>query len=129
MSKLPKINRRAWLATWLQDRRRARQAKVTVPNAPVINFSSVDWDASTPGYADVTIGWAFDHGSFPVSIIEVQVSQDGVNFNYLGESPSNVGGYTYASATNAEADYYFKVRYWHDTFGPFSNIYPVLVRF
>jgi hypothetical protein len=53
MMTLPKINRRGWLATWLQDRRRARQHRL-LP-APVLAAAYPDlavwsWDYPNPAY-------------------------------------------------------------------------------
>ena len=53
MTKTPTINRRGWLATWLQDRRRARQHKL-LP-APVLAAAYPDlavwsWDYPNPAY-------------------------------------------------------------------------------
>jgi hypothetical protein len=70
---------RGWLATWLQARRRARQAAIppAVPNAPVITGGGFEWDMSEPGWADVWINWTFDHGRFPVAALEVLLCVDG----------------------------------------------------
>ena len=123
MLALPKINRRGWLALWLQERRRVRQQALTAgPNAPVITDAGVDWGTTQEGYADVWIVWAFVHGTYPIAQMEVWVREDAGGYFLLDTVASNMNGYTFAQATNVEVSFTFKVRYQHGaTLGPFSN--------
>jgi hypothetical protein len=59
MTAQPKINRRGWLALWLQNRRRARQNKL-LPAPSLVSLGKVlgvtTWRAISPGAVD---GWQF----------------------------------------------------------------------
>src|SRR5688572_22214534 len=86
MRKLPPIRARGrpwsaarrfhgWLATWLQDRRRARQqqppAPPPTPNAPTITDVTYQYDVTQQNWADIEVFFTFVHGAFPVANIEV----------------------------------------------------------
>ena len=118
---------RGWLALWLQDRRRSRQSP-PVPAAPVIISGGFEWDATTPGLADVWLDWSFDHGAAPVASLEVWFNIDHGADTLLVTLASTETGYYYAEATNTEHSYYFKVRYRNgETLGPFSAEYLIEV--
>ena len=120
--------RLAWLAMWLQDRRRARAAaQPATPNAPVITFGWVNWDGTQPGWADIDLGWTFVHGSFPVATIELWKSVNGGAYSLLVTVASTASGYYYALACDINGGTFdFKTRYVNGgTVGPFSNIYRV----
>jgi hypothetical protein len=122
----PKINRRGWLALWLQDRRRARKHAATTPNAPVITNGGFEWDATEPGFADVWVDWTFVHGSFPAATIEVWVSVNGDAYYQMDTVASDVNSYYYPRASSGESSFAFKVRYRNGTtVGPFSNVYQI----
>ena len=117
--------RRAWLATWLQDRRRARQqAAPPTPNAPTMTGSSFTFDATQLNWADITLGWTFVHGTFPVASIELWQSLNGGGYTLLVTGPSNGVGYYYALACDINGGTFdFKTRYKNGaTLGPFSNV-------
>src|ERR1041385_801027 len=76
--------RLAWLATWLEDRRRARvAAQPATPNAPVITAAAVMWGATQGGWGDVNLTWTFVHGTFPVATIELWQSVNGGAYSLL----------------------------------------------
>jgi hypothetical protein len=64
MMALPKINRAGWLATWLQNRRRAR-AKTVIPAQPpapvIVSFQVID----NGGMIDMNIVWTWDGQGWP----------------------------------------------------------------
>lgn len=123
-------NFRGWLATWLQDRRRERRQPATAPtpNAPEIVGGYFEWDASLPGYADVTIEFMFDDPNFPPASVEVYVSRDMGPYVLLATVGSSNSYFTYHEATTNEADFDFKVRYVNGAVtGPFSNVFRVSV--
>jgi len=111
-----------WLATWLQDRRRARQ--VVAPAAPVITTGGFEWGASAVDWADLWVDWTFAHGSWPVASLEVWLSVDYGAYALVVTLASTESGYYYPLATNTELPHTFKVRYRNGaTVGPFSNEY------
>ena len=118
--------RRAWLATWLQDRRRARQqAAPPTPNAPVMTGGSFTYGATQTNWADITLSWTFVHGTFPVANIEVWKSVNAGAYTLLVGMPSNGVSYYYALACDINgAAFDFKARYKNGaTLGPFSNVW------
>jgi hypothetical protein len=120
--------RLAWLATWLQDRRRAQQATLPpVPNAPTITSGTFQYDATQVNWADITLAWTFVHGTFPVANIEVWKSLNGGAYALLATVASTATGYYYALACDINGGTFdFKARYVNGgTIGPFSNIYRV----
>ncbi len=124
----PKLNRNAWLAAWLQKRRRKRAASNVTPNAPVINNGGFDWNVSEAGMADLWLAWTFDHGTFPVATVEVWVSINFAPAYLLVTIPSSEVTYYYPSATESELTFEFQVRYRNGaTLGPFSNVYQINV--
>ena len=117
--------RRAWLATWLQDRRRARQqAAPPTPNAPVMTGSSFTYNVTQLNWADISIYWTFVHGTFPLASIELWQSLNGGGYTLLVTGPSNGAGYYYALACDINGGTFdFKTRYKNGaTLGPFSNV-------
>lgn len=124
----PKLNRNAWLAAWLQKRRRKRAA-APQPNAPVITAGGFSWDTTEAGFADVWVAWTFDHGTFPVATVELWVVTDGGPLTLLVTIPSTEVTFIYTGACTWEATFEFQVRYRDGaTIGPFSNVYPVAVQ-
>ena len=120
--------RLAWLATWLEDRRRARQqAAALTPNAPTMTGGSYTYDVTQAGWADITLSWTFVHGSFPVANIEVWKSLNGGAYSLLATVASTATGYYYALACDINGGTFdFKTRYKNGaTLGPFSNIFRV----
>ncbi len=69
MPSLPKINRRGWLATWLQKRRRTRAAALAAP-APAILLTS-------NGHGHLT--WTLNFTS-PFGSLSIYQSADGVTW-------------------------------------------------
>ena len=117
--------RRAWLATWLQDRRRGRQqAAPPTPNAPVMTGSSFTYDATQLNWADISTYWTFVHGTFPLANIELWKSLNGGAYTLLVGMPSNGVSYYYALACDINGGTFdFKTRYKNGaTLGPFSNV-------
>ncbi len=125
--RLPERRFRGWLATWLQDRRRARQQPAApTPNAPTITSGSYTWDVTTVGWADITLNFTFVHGTFPVATIEIWQSLNGGAYSLLATVASTATSYYYALATNTNATFDFKMRYVNGgTVGPYSNVYRV----
>jgi len=117
--------RRSWLATFLQDRRRSRQQPVTppaVPNAPVLLTGTYQWNRTTPGYADVMLTWSFDHGSFPVASLEIWANVNTTGYQQLATVPSNTTSIISPNATPVPIFVRVKSRYRNgSTVGPFSN--------
>ena len=84
MTKLPTIDRRSWLAMWLQRRRRARAraaqpddapAPPAVPPAPVITVFEVIDDGN--GNVDLNLTWTWDGLGWPDDgVFAVYVSSD-----------------------------------------------------
>ena len=119
----PKIDRRAWLATWLQDRRRARHQAGSAPNAPVATSAGFGWNLTQAGKADVWINWTFAHGGFPVASIEVWANPDSGGYLLLGTVASSAVTFYDAMASDSECSFDFKLRYVNGgTLGPFSNV-------
>ena len=120
--------RLAWLATWLQDRRRAQQATLPpVPNAPTITSGSYAFDVTQAGWADITLAFTFVHGTFPVANIEVWKRLNGGAYLLLVSVASTATGYYYALACDINGGTFdFKARYVNGaTIGAFSNVYRV----
>ena len=117
--------RLSWLATWLQDRRRAQQATLPpVLNAPVITSGTYQYDVTQAGWADITLSWTFVHGTFPVATIELWKSLNGGAYALLATVASTATGYYYALACDINGGTFdFKTRYVNGgTVGPFSNV-------
>ena len=128
MTRQPKIDRRGWLAWFLQQRRRKHKADLLPPpNAPVIVSGSYGWNLTAGGEADVWIDWTFAHGIYPVAIIEVWVNLYG-SYVLQNNVASNLTHYNFPAATDSQQNVYFKLRYVNGgTNGPFSNEYTVVV--
>jgi hypothetical protein len=63
MTKTPTINRRGWLAWWLQKRRRARaNGKPAIPPSPVVILFQVIDDG---GMIDMNVVWTWDGHGWP----------------------------------------------------------------
>jgi len=117
--------RLAWLAMWLQDRRRAQQATLPpVPNAPTMTGGSSQFDVTQSGWADITLSWTFVHGTFPVATIELWKSLNGGAYVLLVAGGSTATAYYYALACDINGGTFdFKARYKNGaTLGPFSNV-------
>ena len=116
-----RLSVRAWLAIWLQHRRRKRVSPV--PNAPVVTGSSWLWDATTPGLVDITVNFTFDRGSFPVAYIEVWFKRVGTSPEVLvGTIASTETSFTHTEATDDEDFVFYTLRYVNDdVLGPFSE--------
>ena len=115
----------AYLATWLQDRRRARQqAAPPTPNAPVMTGASATYDVTQTGWADITLSWTFVHGTFPIATIEVWKSVNGGAYALLVGGGSTASAYYWALACDINGGSFdFKARYKNGaTLGPFSNV-------
>jgi hypothetical protein len=121
--------RLAWLAAWLQRRRRLRASRsseppVVIPNAPVFTDSGFEWDQTQADWADTFFDWTFDHGSFPVASIEIWLARDnnGSVYELVTTVPSTTGSYRHACATKDEDYLHYKLRYVDGgTGGPFSS--------
>ena len=116
--------RRAWLATWLQDRRRARQVVTPTPNAPTMTGGTSAFDVTQTGWADITLNWTFVHGTFPVANLELWKRLNGGAYTLLVTVASTATGYYYALACDSNGGTFdFKTRYKNGaTLGPFSNV-------
>ena len=122
--------RRAWLATWLQDRRRARQQPAPpTPNAPTINSGTYAFDVTQVGWADITLAWTFMHGTFPVANLELWKRLNGGSYVLLATVASTATGYYFSLACDSNGGTFdFKTRYKNGTtLGPFSNVFRVNV--
>jgi len=120
----------AWVATWLQDRRRARQQAASGPNAPTLtSISEPFWDVTTPNWADLEVYFTFVHGSLPVANIEMWVSVNSAAYVLLGTVASTASSYYYANACDLNgADFNFKARYKNGTtLGPYSNVLHIFI--
>ena len=108
MTKTPTINRRSWLALWLQRRRRARG----LPNAPVIVSGNYAWFGSgDDAYCNVTLGFTFDAGANPVALIEVWSSLYAADYILEQTVPSNSGVVVIDHAALVESTFDYKLRY------------------
>lgn len=97
--------------------------------APVIDESSYGWNGGDPSYADIEIGFSFNHGSYPTASLEVWVSRDGGAFVLLATVDSFNSYFLYDHATENEASFDFKLRYVNGSVvGPFSNVMHVNVQ-
>jgi hypothetical protein len=115
------INRPAWLAWWLQKRRRKRA--VPVPNIPVFTGNSWIWDQTEVGWADIYLEFSFDHGSFPVGTLEVWFHREGTAPpELLGNILSTQTDFWHMLATPSEEFLFYTLRYVGDgVTGPFCN--------
>lgn len=98
--------------------------------APVFTGGTVEWDATETGWADVVLGWSFDHGSNPVAAIEVWrgTSPDGSDSDVVASVTSTDTSYRDAKAANGENQFYYRLRYSDGTTtGPFSDTLPVVI--
>ena len=125
--------RLAWLAVWLQQRRRRRQfgSSGLTPGAPVITNGLFDNDATTPGYADAVIDFTFDDAGLPVGTFEVWGASEGTGWEFalLDTIPSTARSYRQVNAvpTDVQATVALELRYRHGAvIGPFSDPYYVL---
>ena len=121
-----------WLATWLQDRRRARvpAAVPSGPNAPTITtISDALWDVTTPNWADLQVNFTFVHGGSPVALIEMWLSLNSGAYVLLGTVASTATNYYHANACDLNGgDFNFKARYKNGaTLGPYSNVAHVYI--
>ncbi len=97
--------------------------------APVIDESSYGWNGGDPAYADIEIGFSFNHGSYPTASLEVWVSRDGGEFVMIAAVDSFNSYFLYDHATENEASFDFKLRYVNGSVvGPFSNVMHVNVQ-
>jgi hypothetical protein len=97
--------------------------------APVIDEASYGWNAGSPDYADIEVGFSFNHGSYPPASMEVWVSRDAGAFVLLATVDSFNSYFLYEHATENEASFDFKLRYVNGaTVGPFSNVMHVNVQ-
>ena len=104
-------------------------APVAPVAAPVIDESSYGWNGGDPAYADIEIGFSFNHGSYPPASLEVWVSRDGGEFVMVAAVDSFNSYFLYDHATENEASFDFKLRYVNGSVvGPFSNVYVVDVQ-
>jgi hypothetical protein len=97
------------------------------PAAPVIISGDYSWDATTEGYADVTLTFTFNQGTFPSSNLEVwyRVGESG-DYLPLDGVPCDAGSFTHAMAASSEAVIFYKMRYtYNEVVGPFSEEWPV----
>ena len=115
-----------WTALYLQARRRARAAVAAPPlAAPVILGAVTQWDASVPGWADVTLTLAFNHGSWPVATLEIFWTLDGGAEGLAGTVASTATSYGHGSVTQGESSLVYRARYRDGSvFGPFSAAFP-----
>ncbi len=112
---------RSWLALYLQERRRNRA--VPTPNAPVLTGSSWVWDQTEPGLVDITVTFAFDHGTFPPGTIQVWFQREGNNHAVLvGTAASTDTTFVHTEATDAPEFVFYTARYiGGGVTGPFSS--------
>ena len=115
-----------WTALYLQTRRRARAAGTLPPlAAPVILGAVTQWDASVPGWADVTLTLAFNHGSWPVATLEIFWTLDGGAEGLAGTVASTATSFGHGSVTQGESSLVYRARYRDGgTLGPFSAAFP-----
>ena len=126
---------RTWWALRSQKRRRERAAATApTPPVPVIVDGSFMMDGSEPGWADVSISWEIEYGSFPVASVEAWYRTEGGEWQSLGTTPSSDNGFYHPRACSTEQMLHYRVRYVFEDFGgpvvgAFSNEYPIYVSF
>jgi hypothetical protein len=97
----------------------------TAPAAPLITGALTEWDASVPGWADVTLTLTFNHGSFPVATLEILCILDGGEEWLAGTVASSAAAFTHGSVTQGESSLVYRARYRHGgVYGPFSPSFP-----
>jgi hypothetical protein len=120
---------RAWVAIWLQERRRRRLAALNgiQPPAPEIVAASWSWDTTEPGFVDVQITINFDVNSVPPAAFEVWEHDLNNGLRVVGTIPSGTGAvFDHTSIAEDSATFTYKVRYVNgETEGPFSAEYDV----
>ena len=114
----------AWSALYAQARRRRRVA-LAQPAAPVILSAVTQWDASVPGWADVTLTLSFTHGSWPVATLEILCILDGGEEALVGTVASTASSFGHGSVTQGESSLVYRARYRNGgIIGPFSPAFP-----
>ncbi len=97
----------------------------TMPAVPVILSAVTVWGGSVPGWADVTLSLSFDHGLWPVAILEITCSLDGGEEGLAGTVPSTATSFTHTSISQGESSLSYRARYRNGTvLGPFSAPFP-----
>ena len=130
MMSQPKINRRGWLAWWLQKRRRARaNGKPAIPPSPVvILFQVID----NGGMIDMNVYWTCDGHGWPddgVFTVEL-LADDLVHGGIMSLTSAFVAcpGRSYSAqglCVTEDKGYYCRVLYRKDTT---SSFYSVMVQ-
>ncbi len=120
----------AWFIQRLHKRRR-RAAAVPQPAAPRILGTSFDMDYTEPGWFDILLDFAFDHGTFPIATLEIWSAQgEATQYTLLDTLLSTAVTYRHAKATQLETALFYKLRYVSGTLvGPFCapvRVDPVL---
>jgi hypothetical protein len=122
MTKTPTINRRGWLAWWLQKRRRARANTMpAIPPSPVVvTFEVID----NGGMIDMNIAWTWDgrgwpdDGIFMVDILADDTVDQGGGIISLASAVVACPGRSYSTQGVCVAEdkgYYCRVLYKKDT--------------
>ena len=121
-----KFSRPAWLALFLQRRRRLRAAG-QAPSEPVFSGYSLAWDQTDIGWTDVNLEFSFNHGLYPPATLELWFKHEGEDPPILFTTfPSTDTSYLHGDATQVEENLYYQLRYVDgDVIGPFSSEFQV----
>ena len=116
---------RTWWAMRSQKRRRERNAAVPlVIPAPVLTSVQVMWDATTPNWADVLVGFSFDDPGLPEGEFEIYIAPGpgGTAFGFAGTIASTERSFRQNEVFNDQNGVTYEIRYRSgDLIGPLSN--------
>jgi hypothetical protein len=115
---------RAWVAIWLQERRRARVSVGGIaPPAPLIVSGWYAWNDTEFGWVDNYITIEFDAEAVPEAQFEIW-ERDSNNSSHLLDTigSASLTDYRHVMASEDGDTFYYKVRYRNGgIIGPFSN--------
>lgn len=114
------------MGRWSQYRHRGRVA--TSPALPtiLIDSGSFTWGTTSPGWADVEIGWSFPGGSDPTADIEIWEANGyaGLVYSLIDTIPGGLTSYIQTLVADADDRANYKLRYVKGSqVGAWSNEY------
>lgn len=90
--------------------------KCFFPPQPVLFLAGQVWDQTVPGYADVTLGWTFNHADLPAGLFDVQAAPgpNGTDWEDVGSVDSGEREFYHECAYSGQSGLTYRVRYRND---------------
>jgi hypothetical protein len=122
------LNRRSWLALYLQGRRR-RRSSVPAGPLPTVFLANPDYE-SDQGWYNIYFDLVVTLGAWPAASVEIWWAPLGNSFALLATVPSTTPQFAHYQAASGEADLFYQARYVQGVnVGPFSNQVEINISF